>query len=145
VKDDASDVASASADRHLEGVGDDLGARAGRQLPPKDPRGALVAHAAPVDVADADLQVRDVARPEHVGFVGAEVTLDQVLGVDVVGPRQRRDPEGTRAHPGDPKVGHARGDGVLRDPFTVFEQVERDARGAVSAAARAVKGQYLHL
>ena len=114
-------------------------------MPPKDPRGALVAHATQVNVADADLQVRDVTRPEHVGLVGVEVALDEVLGVDVVGPRQGRDLKGTRAHPGDPQVRHARGDGVLRDPFTVFEQVERDARGAVSAAARAVRGQDLHL
>ena len=102
VEDHAGHVAASCPHRHLQGVGDDLGAHARRQLPPQDPRGALVTHATQVDITHSDLQVRDVARPEHVGLVGVEVTLDKVLGVGGAGRGHRGDLEGAWADPGDP-------------------------------------------
>jgi len=81
VKDHATHVVVSSPHGHRQGVSHDLGVHGGRQLPPQDPRGALVTHAAQVDVTHADLQVRDIARPEHVELVGVEVTLHQVRGV----------------------------------------------------------------
>jgi len=47
--------------------------------------------------------------------------------------------------PAMPKSAMRFRDGVLGDPFAAFEEIERDARGAVGAVARSVEAEDLRL
>jgi len=73
----------AAAERHREGIEDEVGAHAGGELPADDHSAVGVEHEGEEDDAFPAAQVGDVGDPQLVRAAGAEVALDEI------GPRLR--------------------------------------------------------
>ena len=128
VKDRAADVRKARRDGLTQRVEHEFGAHVIAQMPTEDATRPFVTHGTQVDVARADLQVGQVARPEFVQPLGGEVAVHEVRGVEGEGIGHGRDLEGPWTDARHPQRSHARGDRVVARVLAILNQVLGDAR-----------------
>ena len=128
---------SASPPGHLERVDDDLGSDPVRDRPAHDPSAEGVDHRGAVDPPVFRAMLRDVAEPEPVRLVRAELSLHEVLVSRGVGlPSTAFAP---MRHPGQAIEAHQPGNALLADVNAEPEpQLGEHPRGPIGAARVAV-------
>ena len=118
---------------HLERIDDDLGGDPVRDRPAHDPAGERVDHRGTVNPSVSRAVLRNIAEPEPVRRVGAELPLHEILVS--CGVRLPPAPFASMRHPGQTIEAHQPCDALLPDVNTEPEpQLGQHPRGTIGAA-----------
>ena len=129
----------ATPDRHLQRVDDELRAEVVRERPADHAPGPGVEHDREIDLAGAGRVFRDVAHPERVWRVDAELPVDEIVGRDGAEVSAGAAPPPAAIHALDSRRAHQPGDAFASHLDASTEaQLGVHPRAAVGAPALAV-------
>jgi hypothetical protein len=130
MEDHATDVTAAGGRCHVQRGHDQVRVVVGTHRVAEQAPGEQVDHRGEVELALLGDDLRHVARPDEIGFLGGEVPLDEVRCSRPL-PRPGQ-PASASDHPGEEaEFGHQLRDGVHRDPPALADQQDEDLTGEV--------------
>lgn len=130
---DAAIGALSSPERHVERIGDELGAAVIAETPAEHPAAPRIQDEGPVDPAVVGAVLGDVGHPELVGAVDRELAIDEIISRRVEG-------VAFRAAPPTPS-GDAFEAGVAHEPLDALAAAaDAHADGELGVNSRAAVG-----